>query len=111
MFIKDLTKARTLKLLEKSKVPLDEREDRMVYPSSTIAKLANTNKLEGFKTYIFDLAKEANVNIESLTTQWEQFEKEVKTFTTEKEQIKYIEKFLTNRRAQRFRASHPKKKE
>lgn len=110
MFIKDLTKARTLKLLEKSKVPLDEREDREVYPSSTIAKLAKTNKLDGFKKYIFDLAEEAKVDIKTLNKQYDEFEKDVKTFTNEKEQIKYIEKFLTNRRAQRYRASHPKKK-
>jgi hypothetical protein len=111
MFIKDLTKARTLKLLEKSKVPLDEREDRVVYPASTVAKLANTNKLDGFKKYIFDLAEEAKVDIITLNKQYDEFEKDVKTFTNEKEQIKYIEKFLTNRRAQRYRASHPKKKE
>jgi hypothetical protein len=96
-------------LLEKSIVPLSEREDRIVYPSSTIAKLAKEKKLDGFKQYLFELSKEAGVDMKILEKQWEEFEKEVYEFTNEKEQIKYIEKFLTNRRAQRYRASHPKK--
>jgi len=106
-FIAGFRLARTLTLLKKTAKDVITREDREVFPATTVVKMYKEKKFESFKTYITTKSTEATVPSKTFDPSWTRFESALKECTKDEQLLDTIKKFMSSQRTQRNRYSKP----
>ena len=99
--------ARTLTLLKNTAKDVLTREDREVFPATTVVRMYKEKKFEPFKTYITNKSTEASVPSKTFDPSWARFETALKGCTTDEELLDTIKKYMSSQRVQRNRYSKP----
>lgn len=106
-FITGFRMARTLTLLKNTAKDVLTREDREVFPATTVVRMYKEKKFEPFKTYITNKSTGASVPSKTFDPSWARFETALKGCTTDEELLDTIKKFMSSQRVQRNRYSKP----
>ena len=106
-FIAGFRKARTLTLLKETAKDVLTREDREVFPATTVVRMYKEKKFEPFTAYMKTKSTEATVPTTTFEPSWERFEKALKGCAKDEELLDTIKKFMSSQRVQRNRYSKP----
>jgi hypothetical protein len=97
-FVIGLRKLRHDKILEKSKVDVLERTDRMIWPKETILKAWKTGKIQSYKEFL-----ETTTSSDLISERWSRFLTTLESKTEDSELLKVIEKFQSALRIAKYR--------
>jgi len=106
-FIAGFRMARTLTLLKNTAKDVLTREDREVFPATTVVRMYKEKKFEPFTTYMKTKSTEATVPTTTFEPSWTRFETALKECTTDEKLLDTIKKFMSSQRVQRNRYSKP----